>query len=205
MEFCRLSSVFSYRSTPRDSHRKTPPVTIRIAQIHDIKGLVEVLTQSFHPPHGWLSWLQPVLKLGVYEDLRTRLSSSYPYYRCLVALESGEIARENLPSIVGTVEIALRNGLINESLYISNLAVSHTYRRQGVARNLLLKCEQIAVEWDHQSLSLHVLEDNYPAKKLYLSLGYQLLKTEISWHNLLFKSPKRLFLQKTLKIDTQSL
>lgn len=204
MEFCRLSSVFSYRSTPRDSHRKTPPVTIRTAQIHDLKGLVEVLTQSFHPPHGWLSWLQPVLKLGVYEDLRTRFSSSYPYYRCLVALESKEIAIDAQPSIIGTVEIALRHGLIGQSLYISNLAVSYTYRRQGVARNLLLKCEQIAVEWGYQSLSLHVLEDNHPAKNLYLSLGYQLLETEINWQNWLFKSPKRLFLQKTLKIDPQS-
>jgi ribosomal protein S18 acetylase RimI-like enzyme len=115
-----------------------------------------------------------------------------------------EMATDAKPSIIGTVEIALRNGFICESLYISNLAVSYDYRRQGVARHLLLKCEQIAVEWGHQSLSLHVLEDNHPAKNLYLSLGYQLLETEISWQNWLFKSPKRLFLQKKLKIDTQS-
>lgn len=199
MDLCRFSSVFSDYSQ-KSSHNDLGqlPVVVRTAQISDIKGLADVLIGSFYPPHQWFSWLQPLFRLGIYEDLRTRFRSSSPYYCCLVAMVSLQTSTDPQESIVGTVEVTLRPEFNSQSLYISNLAVSHSYRRQGVAKHLLLKCEQIALEWGYQSLSLHVLEDNYPAKKLYLSSGYQLQGHEHTWQSWLFKSPRRLFLQKML-------
>ena len=118
----------------------------------------------------------------------------------LVATVPLEVSSDTQESIIGTVEINLRPEFNSKSLYISNLAVSHGYRRRGVARHLLLKCEQIAREWGYQSLILHVLEDNHSAKNLYLNSGYQLQSRQITWQSWLFKSPQRLLLQK--KIDS---
>ncbi len=200
--FCRFSSVFSFHSPkPSQIDLGQIPVVVRMAQTSDIKGLAEVLIASFHPPQKRFSWLQPLFKLGIYEDLRTRFRSQSPYYCCLVAMVSSGTSTESQDLIVGTVEVTLRPSLYSPSVYLSNLAVSHDYRRQGVAKHLLQKCEQIALEWGYQSLSLHVLEDNYPAKQLYFSHGYQLQNTEFTWQSWLFKSPQRLFLRKRLKVS----
>ncbi|ACK65330.1 GCN5-related N-acetyltransferase [Rippkaea orientalis PCC 8801] len=199
MDFCWFSTVFSYSSAkPSQNNLEQFPVVVRMAQLKDLKGLTDLLITSFHPSHPWLSWLQPIFKLGIYEDLRTRFNSRSPYYCCLVATVLVQSSCEAEETIIGTVEVTLRPEFNSQSLYISNLAVSLPYRRQGVARHLLLKCEQIAQEWGYQFLSLHVLEDNHSARKLYLSSGYQLHSTQLTWQSLLFKSPRRLFLQKNL-------
>jgi ribosomal protein S18 acetylase RimI-like enzyme len=178
---------------------------IRVAQSKDIKGLAEVLTESFHSPNGFLGWTYPLLKMGIYEDLRSRLRSEEPYYSCLVA-STALTTKTPQEEIIGTAEIALRYpntwSLIGlQRPYISNLAVSNSYRRRGVARNLLLKCEQTALEWGFRSISLHVLENNHQAKQLYFSSGYQLDQIEPSLGHWLFKSPRRLLLQKQIKLS----
>ncbi|BBA79349.1 N-acetyltransferase [cyanobacterium endosymbiont of Rhopalodia gibberula] len=170
-----------------------------MAQMSDIKGLTEVLIGSFHTPKQWISWLQPLFRLEIHEDLRTRFRSHSPYYCCLVAMVSSETSNDSQESVIGTVEITLGSRLHSQSLYISNLAVSHSYRRQGVAKHLLQRCEQVALEWGYRSLSLHVLEDNYPAKRLYINDGYKVQRTELTWQSCLFKTPRRLFLKKILK------
>ncbi|MFN9261314.1 GNAT family N-acetyltransferase, partial [Microcystis sp.] len=82
--------------------------------------------------------------------------------------------------------------------YISNLAVSPDRRRAGLARRLLLKCEQIAREWGFEELSLHVLDNNLAAQSLYLSSGYRLQKTDGWLINRLFNRPQKLFLHKKI-------
>jgi ribosomal protein S18 acetylase RimI-like enzyme len=175
-------------------------VIIRNARPSDINGLAEVLANSFHSRKGWLAWIYPILKLGIYEDLRARLYSRSPYSLCLVASLTVGGNREK---IVGTVEISLRSSSFWSDKdycypYISNLAVLEGYRRQGVARQLLLKCERVALNWGFERLSLHVLENNDKAKKLYLKAGYQLLKSEGNIRSWLFQRPKRLFLNKEI-------
>lgn len=176
-------------------------LTIRKAKIKDLNQVADVLTRSFHPHQGFFFWLYPILRLGLYEDLRNRLNSDRPYYLCLVATIP-EDALQQKEVIVGTVEIALRPthsfAFIGAKYpYISNLAVSQAYRRQGIASKLLLKCEHIAWEWGYEKLALHVLEDNYQAKQLYLSKGFREERVEGNINNLLFQRPKKLLLIKS--------
>lgn len=206
MDSCFSSSLIPYQSVSTDTNIGTFPLIIRAAEQNDLKGLTEVLTQSFHPPQGLLYWIYPLLKLGIYEDLRSRLRASSPRYRCLVASKVMATVAGEQEEIVGTIEIALRSSrtwLMVESHtpYISNLAVSNTYRRQGIARKLLLKCEQISLEWGFRELSLHVLENNYQARQLYLTSGYQLYRIEPDISSWLLQHPRRLLLNKKIMND----
>ncbi|MBP0016292.1 MAG: GNAT family N-acetyltransferase [Cyanobacteria bacterium SBLK] len=88
-----------------------------------------------------------------------------------------------------------------EYLYISNLAVSPIYRRQGIARKLLLSCEPLALQWGYQEIYLHVLERNERAKQLYLSLNYNLDRVEPHQSPWLWSRRKCLLLRKSLVAD----
>jgi ribosomal protein S18 acetylase RimI-like enzyme len=174
--------------------------TIRTAQVRDLNTLAEILTDSFHPPTGLMRWASPMLRLGIYEDLRNRLRSNTPNFACFVAVASMPIATGYREELVGTVELALRSSSwqprASQYPYISNLAVSQSCRRQGVGRQLLLACEQMALEWGYSDLYLHVLENNHQARQLYLKAGYQLRQAESDCSSWLLGRPKRLFLQK---------
>jgi ribosomal protein S18 acetylase RimI-like enzyme len=144
-----------------------------------------------------------MLRLGIYEDLRNRLRSTSPYYVCLVAVAEVSTVTGSREELAGTVEIALRSPPSWQPRnfqypYISNLAVRKSCRRQGVARQLLLACEQTSLEWGYYHLYLHVLENNYQARQLYLKTGYQLRQVESSYSSWLLGRPKRLFLSKQL-------
>jgi ribosomal protein S18 acetylase RimI-like enzyme len=107
--------------------------------------------------------------------------------------------------IIGTVEISLHSKFFFGDYvpYVSNLAVNPAHRRQGIGRKLLLKCEQIALDWGFQEISLHVLENNYQAKRLYFSSGYRLCRIEYSVISWLFKRPRRLLLNKRILLPRQ--
>ncbi len=198
VECCGLPSLMGDGS----ELEKNPPcslsVNIRSATSKDIKALTEVLTLSFHPSGGWLSFLQPILKLGVSEDLRLRLRGTVPYYCCLVAVEISKTPLGTKEKVIGTVELSLKNGFNCDYLYISNLAVLETHRRKGIAKQLLKECEQMASKWEYDSLNLHVLENNYAAQKLYLSNGYKICETQLLWPNWFWIRSQKLFLKKKL-------
>jgi len=183
--------------------------TIRTAQAGDLTTLAEILTDSFHPRTGIMGWIYPMLRLGIYEDLRNRLRSTSPHYVCLVAVSSVSMIAGSQEELVGTVEIALRSPSSwqprsSQYPYISNLAVTKSCRRKGVARQLLLACERTALEWGSRNLYLHVLENNHQARQLYLKTGYQLHQVEPSYSAMLLGRPKRLFLHKHLTPATTS-
>jgi ribosomal protein S18 acetylase RimI-like enzyme len=180
-------------------------IIIQIAQYPDLKELADILTQSFHPLEDWLHWLYPIIQKGIHEDLRHRFREPLSRYLCLAALNKGDVTSDQPSKIVGTVEITLQTRLPWQSgpkqyLYLSNLAVSHQSRRQGIAQKLLAACEQVALDWKYQSLFLHVLENNYPARNLYQKAGYQLHQYEPEWSLRLFKLRRRLLLQKKLTV-----
>lgn len=194
--------AFVYKSCQlENSHEQaTFSLKIRTAQPKDLKELVEVLSRSFYTPQTTILGIQPLLRLGITEDVRGRLRSDKPNYRCLVACLTPTTFPAATGTLVGTVELALRNQMMAKQIpYISNLAVVPEYRRQGIARQLLLRCERIALEWGFKELSLHVLENNLAAQQLYFSNGYQLQKIEHSLSSWLFKQPKRLFLAKQIE------
>ncbi len=181
---------------------------IRAALPGDLNSLAEILADSFHSHQGILGWAYPLLRLGIYEDLLNRLRSTLLHHICLVAVEdAANTATEgcyySASNIAGTVEMALRSKeafarTTGRYLYLSNLAVRPTYRRRGVANQLLLNCERVALEWGFQDLYLHVLENNYQARQLYFKLGYRLHKVESSWATWLLGRPRQLFLHKHL-------
>lgn len=203
MKSCSLCSLFSYQVKNSEGKVCIYPFVIRVAQIDDLKYIAEILTLSFHPSEGLLAWLNPLLKLGIYEDLRSRLRSASPHYVCLVACQEIEETAGKRSEILGTVEVSLRCEWLGTAhlAYISNLAVTPKHRRRGIAEKLLQKCEQVAFEWGFEEIFLHVLEDNHSAKQLYLKNGYHIQKIEFTLSSWLFKSPKRLLLNKKLNLS----
>lgn len=200
----RKSEVFSglIPSEPSDRSNETPSPTIiiRPVELRELRSLAEILAYSFYDFPQLLSWVYPLLRLSIYEDLRSRLRSRPPLYCCLVASSLTDVGSE--PAIVGTVELTLRFPSLwlseTQYPYISNLAVKNTYRRQGIGRKLLASCEQVAREWGYREIRLHVLENNHSAKQLYFGNGYQLYQKESGWNEFFFNGAQRLLLRKKL-------
>jgi GNAT superfamily N-acetyltransferase len=166
--------------------------------------LAEILADSFHSREGMGGWVYPLLRLGIYEDLRSRLNSSSSRYVCLAAVAIASKRPGVGDRLVGTVEISVRSRIpfaIGNSFqyaYLSNLAVDRNCRRQGVAQKLLLNSERIARSWGFEALYLHVLENNRSARRLYFKLGYRLHKVDGGLTCLLLGKPRRLLLVKHL-------
>ena len=201
-----MNSCFSPLTTPLQasvaSVTNYSELQIRTACLKDLSSLATVLAESFHPPEGWMSLVYPVLKLGIYEDLRSRFNSASDNYLCLVASVPSSDINKNKEEAVATVEMALRSHSfpLEEPRYpyISNLAVRKAHRRKGIAYKLLVSCEHQAREWGFSELYLHVLDNNEQAKQLYFNRGYQVCRIEPNYSPWLFKNPRRLFLRKYL-------
>ncbi|MEO1692477.1 MAG: GNAT family N-acetyltransferase [Cyanobacteria bacterium J06631_6] len=186
-------------------------LTIHPAILEDTRAISLILAQSFYRFPEFAQWVYPFLRFTINEDLRYRLRSTSPYYRCLVAktIPASNLATETEghhcePVIVGTIELTLRSTLWSNQPqypYISNLAVAEDYRRLGVGSQLLHACEQTALDWGYQEARLHVLDRNQSAKQLYSHNGYQISQIEPSWGNLglWFDYSPRLLLKKTIQ------
>lgn len=209
-----MNPCFSSAGSPAPD--STTAWTVRPAQLADTPRLADILTDGFHSSQGLGSWLNPVFRMGIYEDLRTRLRSTQPHYLCLVAVAKASPDRftpEGAPEVLGgTVELSLRSPLTiplvsvlagkalgpYQSPYISNLAVGTEYRRQGIAQLMLSHCERVAWQWGFQDIYLHVLENNPQARPLYEKMGYRLQGPDPTWLESLLGRPQRLLLRKSL-------
>ncbi|MGL5063655.1 MAG: GNAT family N-acetyltransferase [Microcoleus sp.] len=182
---------------------------LRLAASKDLTQLADILALSFHSRKGFVEWVYPLLRLGIYEDLKNRLRCRSEHYICLVAeiVSCGSSGGERFATpgehIAGTVEMALRSRLAwqvpsADYPYLSNLAVHPQYRRLGIAQQLLCSCEQTALQWGFSEIYLHVLENNHAARQLYDRAGYRLEQVDGHWSNWLLGQPRRLFLRKQL-------
>ena len=181
-------------------------ILIRPVREDEINSVADIITRSFHFDQGWRGWFTPLFRLGIAEDLRHRVrSSANNTYRdkpqsqvCSVAAYT----QQGQTSIAGTVEIGLRTSYERSRqhryVYISNLAVSSSFRRRGVALELLTDCEQITKTWGYTELYLHVMADNPGGRNLYQRLGYETVSTEFLWSIIPWHRPERLFLRKQL-------
>jgi ribosomal protein S18 acetylase RimI-like enzyme len=183
-------------------------IEIRNVQEDEIHCVADIITRSFHFDRGWMGWFTPLFKLGIAEDLRHRLrahptssnSSVKPLQQvCSIASynDSGK------SQVIGTIEVGVRNANYRQAthhryVYISNLAVSRDFRRQGVAQKLLLDCEQLTKSWGFTEIHLHVMGDNERGRNLYQKLGYEIVSRELVWSIIPWHRPERLFLCKQL-------
>jgi ribosomal protein S18 acetylase RimI-like enzyme len=177
---------------------------VRAATPADLNGVAQIITESFHSQKGIWGWAFPLLRLGIYEDLKHRLASPAPHHICLVAVDTSTGGGNNL---VGTVELGVRfsNSWTQAGRsfpYLSNLAVRPQYRRHGVASELLKACEKFSQEWGFQDLYLHVLDNNYQARQLYFKLGYRVYKVESNWNLFFPKYSSQILLHKHLRINS---
>ncbi len=171
---------------------------IRAAAPADLTAVSQIIAESFHSQKGLWQWTFPLLRLGIYEDLKHRLTLPPSQHVCLVAVDT---TMDVMPQLVGTVEIGVRFSdswmhLGRSFPYLSNLAVHPQYRRQGAASILLQAAEKITHSWGFQDLYLHVLESNHPAQELYFKLGYRVYKIESHWNAFFFGRSRQIFLRK---------
>jgi ribosomal protein S18 acetylase RimI-like enzyme len=191
---------------------------VRSVRRQDLTDLTDLLATSFHSQEGWLRWVYPLLKAGIYEDLKSRFHARDDHYACLVAVKS--LPRTPLSSglaeqmmsldmitpredLLGTVEMGVKKPSLLQPwekpyLYLSNLAVRTEYRRNGIAQQLLQSCERTALDWGFHDLYLHVLASNHQARRLYWKAGYRLHRIEVNPVALMFRQPRQLFLRKQL-------
>ncbi len=193
------SSNFLPSSSPVKLSSK---ISIRPAIIDDINQLGEVLTLSFNNFNDLTLWIYPFVKLGVCEDLRSRLKKDDPDHFCLVAVNNIVFNSETKTQILGTVELSFRKNYnwqgIKKYAYIANLAVNKSYRRQGIGSQLLTKCEEIAQNHGFNEIYLHVLANNKSGQELYLYQGYSVRQVETDLYSLFVPSKRRLLLMKTI-------
>lgn len=177
---------------------------VRAAQQGDLLDLAEVLISGFFPKTKLSSWLYQVIHWGVYQDLQRRIQSlPSSNYAFLVAVIPPSQVGGYVYRIVGTIEVHFSfNSVAHFKApyypYLTNLAVRADCRRRGVAQQLLRASELMLTAQGFQSLYLHVLENNYPARQLYLKFGYRLKQADPIWCYWLVRRPRRLLLKKEL-------
>lgn len=195
-------------------------IRVRTARSDDLPRIVAVLLASFYPNIKATHWFYWLMRIGIREDIRTRLRTHSNQYACLVAdgadswastaIGSKPAAVSTKPAgakpartVIGTIEISQRpcetwRFFPPPRAYLSNLAIDPTYRRKGAAMKLLRTCENVALQWGFHRVYLHVMADNKAARTLYEQAGYQ--PCEIS--NPILASlgirPERLLLSKSL-------
>jgi ribosomal protein S18 acetylase RimI-like enzyme len=182
-------------------------IIVRRLQVDDVARVSTLLTDAFYSEDGWLGWASSFLKLGIYQDLKTRTQAQAPRYACLVGFQT---VRQGEVAMVGTVEISARPliswALMGPSVpYVSNLAVAKSFRRQGIGQHLLLSCEKVAQTWGFSEIYLHVKAENRSARCLYNRLGYEPYPINMPLWAKLIGSPQELLLHKSLAQDTPNL
>lgn len=102
---------------------EAPQALIKTAQLRDLHELSDILTLSFHRPEGLMKWLIPILRLGIYEDLRQRLTNQAAHYTCLVATQPQQHCREN----TGSDSVEFRSEMSPSNMSPSNVVGERTF------------------------------------------------------------------------------
>ena len=83
------------------------PFRIRAAHLKDLPQIVTVLLTSFYAQAQSTQWLYWILRIGIQEDIKTRIKTPASQYACLVATTVGTDSGQSGP-LIGTAEISQR-------------------------------------------------------------------------------------------------
>ncbi len=120
---------------------------LKMAECH-IKELALIERECFSTP-----WTEK----GLYDEL------SNPNARFYVAIVGGAVA-----GYIGA------HNIIGE-VYITNVAVNSTFRRKGVAENLVKYLISVSEAENADFVTLEVRESNLPARSLYEKMGFDVV------------------------------
>jgi ribosomal protein S18 acetylase RimI-like enzyme len=94
------------------------------------------------------------------------------------------VAYDHQGAVAGWVDVLRRGSLVGRQVnglkfepipahgYLCNLFVIHSYRRQGIAKQLMAKAEQLTQKWGLNHMCLTVNADNAAAVVCYMNYGY---------------------------------
>ncbi len=125
--------------------------TVDRSNVHQLRSHFEECSSSFVPALG--------LRVNIGEYAKKLVDNS-------IRFEAW-----NGDQLVGCV-CAYMNRHVSSVCYISNVSVSETCRRQGVAKRLLLQCMSCAAERGFEKARLEVATQNFAGKSLYQGLGF---------------------------------
>ena len=192
------------------TEERLAPVRVRAARTEDVPRITAVLLGSFYPKIEATHWFYWLMRIGIREDIRTRLKTHSSQYACLVAARVSFRASKQLSAgtVVGTIEISQRpcetwRFFPPKRAYLSNLAIDPACRRQGAAKQLLHTCESVVLQWGFDRAYLHVMADNSAARSLYAQAGYQPCEVSNPILAGLGLRPERLLLSKRLQANVQ--
>ncbi|MEL6816991.1 MAG: hypothetical protein AAFP03_19665, partial [Cyanobacteria bacterium J06598_3] len=122
-----MSSANAERALP--TPYSWQPFRIRSAQHQDLPQIVAVLLASFYPQAQATQWLYWLMRVGIQEDIKTRLKTPANQYACLVAVPVDAQSAQAKGEIIGTAEISQRpcetwRFLPPKRAYLSNLAIA---------------------------------------------------------------------------------
>ncbi len=147
----------------------------------DIQTLIDVLPLAFHYPENPAWSLDAEEIRGSVEQMQ-KIQRMWPLFRILLAVsprlrdQLNGIVWEEDGKPVGIANIG-RQGM-SDSWQIANVSVLPSFRRRGIARNLVEGTIDFARGHGAQQLILQVIDGNTPAFDLYKSLGFDLYDTQ---------------------------
>ncbi|MDD7363176.1 MAG: ribosomal protein S18-alanine N-acetyltransferase [Peptoniphilus sp.] len=122
-------------------------LTTREATLEDLEDIMRIEEESFTVPWSYDSW-------------KRELENPLTYYEVL-------LYRDVVIGYVGA-------WLLGDQAHIGNVAIDGEFRANGYGRYMMNHYLFSIYEKDMRAATLEVRDDNYPAIKLYESLGFKL-------------------------------
>jgi ribosomal protein S18 acetylase RimI-like enzyme len=165
-------------SQERSTSTPSKVVSIRESLHGDLGKCADVVMSAFYPTYK--NPFKHLVRLAELSLLQQRFSYDKSQHVMYVATESvvDENSDSNNNMIVGFCDIDLRPPnrpmpfSYNPRPYLSDLCVHSEYRRRGIGRELLLRCEDFCVKAGKDRVYVRVEDNNTAAMDLYTRLGY---------------------------------
>jgi len=172
-------------SHPREEQSELPSIFVREATKEDLPRLATLLTDAFFKENTNFFTYQ-IERLSTFLGIESRFSiflSGARFKILLAYTHSGGNGnnKHKKDIIMGSCEVddcvisspLFFNHTPSPRPYMCNLAVDEKFRRMGVAKALISRCEHIVEhEWKKPILHLKLYDDNWKAKELYFGFGY---------------------------------